>query len=165
VVIIGAGLAGLTAALHLAARGIPPLVLEADSRWPGGRLAGGDLDTFEYGGRVWSFRPDHGVHALWGGYHNMRALLDRFLDIELNPSPGEEWINRWGREVRMIEAGNAVRSRWGRAGCRPPSIIYNYCSIPTSGRRLRRSIFCRCRAFSPASCGRSALTRLPNSGR
>lgn len=112
VVVIGAGIAGLAAAVHLAERGIPPLVLEADRLWPGGRMAGGAPDTFEYEGQVWSFLSEHGMHALWGGYENMNALIDRFTDITLQPSPGEEWINRWGREVRVIEAGNAVRSRW-----------------------------------------------------
>jgi isorenieratene synthase len=112
VVVIGAGVAGLTAAAHLAERGIAPLVLEADTLWPGGRLAGGDPDTFEHDGRLWSFSSEHGVHAVWGGYNNLRALMSRFTDIKLIDSPGEEWINRWGRDVRMIEAGNAVRSRW-----------------------------------------------------
>jgi carotenoid phi-ring synthase / carotenoid chi-ring synthase len=112
VVIIGAGLAGLSAGAHLAGRGIAPLILESDWLWPGGRLAGGDPDTFAYAGREWSFKPDHGVHAVWGGYENLRALLERFTETRLQPSAGEEWINRWGREVRMIEAGNAVRSRW-----------------------------------------------------
>src|SRR5688572_22352959 len=109
VVVIGAGIAGLTAAAHLAEGGVPPLLLDADSLWSGGRLAGGAADTFEYDGRVWSFPSEHGVHALWGGYANMRAMLDRFLQIELQESSGEEWINRWGREVRTIEAGRAVR--------------------------------------------------------
>jgi carotenoid phi-ring synthase / carotenoid chi-ring synthase len=112
VVVIGAGIAGLTAAAHLAERGVAPLILDADSLWPGGRLAGGEADTFEYDGRVWSFPSEHGVHALWGGYANMRAMLDRFLQIELQESSGEEWINRWGREVRTIEAGRAVRFGW-----------------------------------------------------
>ena len=112
VVIIGSGIAGLTAAVHLAERGIPPLVLEADRLWPGGRMAGGAPDTFEHEGRFWSFPSEHGMHALWGGYENMNALITRFTDITLQPSPGEEWINRWGREVRVIEAGNAIRSRW-----------------------------------------------------
>ena len=109
VVIIGGGLAGLMAAAHLAERGVLPLVLEADSRWPGGRLAGGDDDVFEYGGKIWHFRPDHGVHAVWGNYNNFRAALQRFTDTQLIPSTGEEWINRWKREVRTVEAGNAVR--------------------------------------------------------
>lgn len=111
VVIIGSGLAGLTAGVHLAERGIAPLVLEASSAHPGGRLCGGDADTFEHGGRVWSFTPDHGVHALWGGYDNMRAVLDKFIGVRLQPSGGEEWINRWGRDVRIIEAGSVVRGR------------------------------------------------------
>lgn len=112
VVVIGGGLAGLTAAVHLAARDCPPLVLEADNDWAGGRLSGGEPDEFEYEGRNWSFPTEHGIHALWGAYDNMRAMLDRFLEIELRPSEGEEWINRRGQKVTAIEAGNAVRSRW-----------------------------------------------------
>ncbi len=111
VTIIGGGLAGLTAAVHLAERGIPPLVLEADQLWAGGRLSGGAAETFEYNGRDWSFPTEHGIHALWGGYGNMRATLDRFTDTQLQPSDGEEWINRWKRAVRHVEAGRAVRSR------------------------------------------------------
>lgn len=112
VVVIGSGIAGLSAAAHLAGRGIPPLVLEADRFWPGGRLSAGQPDTFTYDGRDWSFTSEHGMHALWGGYVNMRAMIERFTDTQLITSPGEEWINRWGREVRMIEAGNAVRAPW-----------------------------------------------------
>lgn len=112
VVIIGGGLAGLTAAAHLAERDIPPLVLDADALWPGGRLAGGDPDTFEYAGRTWSFSSEHGVHALWGGYVNMRATLERFAPVTFLPSYGEEWINRWRREVRRIEAGRMVKWGW-----------------------------------------------------
>ncbi len=112
VVVIGAGIAGLTAAAHLAEGGVAPLVLEADHTWPGGRLSGGEPVTFEHHGQTWTFSDEHGIHAVWGGYANLRATLERFTDTRLIDSPGEEWINRWGREVRMIEAGNAVRSRW-----------------------------------------------------
>ena len=112
VVVIGAGLAGLTAALHLADRDIPPLVLEADARWPGGRLSGGEMDTFSYDGRDWSFRSSHGVHALWGEYHNTRATFSRYLGTELRLSTGEDWIDRWGREIRIAESGTAVRYSW-----------------------------------------------------
>jgi len=112
VVIIGGGLAGLAAAVHLAGRGVPPLVLEADSEYPGGRLSGGAAETFEHAGQTWSFDGQHGIHALWGGYDNMRAMLDRFTTIALRPSTGEEWINRWGKEVRAVEAGTAVRYAW-----------------------------------------------------
>lgn len=112
VVVIGAGLAGLSAAAHLSARDIPPLLLEADSLWPGGRLSGGDPIELAHQGQTWVFRPDHGVHGLWGGYVNMRAMIERFTETRLQRSTGEEWINRWGLDVRRIEAGTAVRSRW-----------------------------------------------------
>ncbi len=125
VVVIGAGLAGLTAAAHLAARGIPPLVLEADRLWPGGRLSGGAPDTFEYNGRTWSFSSESGMHALWGGYDNMRAMLQRFIGVELQESTGEEWINRWGRDVRAIEAGRSVRWGWLPAPFHYLSLLFN----------------------------------------
>ncbi|MBN1311925.1 MAG: FAD-dependent oxidoreductase [Anaerolineae bacterium] len=112
VVVVGSGLAGLSAAIHLAARDVPPLLLEADSEWAGGRLCGGPPDTFEYQGRVWTFPTEHGVHALWGNYDNMRALFNRFIDVELIPSPGEEWIDRIGTKVWVTEAGSAVRRTW-----------------------------------------------------
>ena len=40
-IIVGGGVAGLTAALHLAERGLKPLILESGER-VGGRLAGGE---------------------------------------------------------------------------------------------------------------------------
>ena len=112
VVIIGGGLAGLTAAIYLANTDISPLLLDADAHWTGGRLAGGDPDTFTYDDKIWQFTPEHGVHAVWGGYENLRRLIQEFTSTQLRPSDGEEWINRWRRDVRKIEAGNAIRSRW-----------------------------------------------------
>lgn len=125
VVVIGAGLAGLSAASHLAERGIAPLVIDSDWLWHGGRLSGGDPVTFEHDEHRWSFKPDHGVHALWGGYVNMCAMIDRFTDTQLQASGGEEWINRWGREVRVIEAGNAVRSGWIPAPFHYLQLLFN----------------------------------------
>jgi len=40
-IVVGAGLAGLTAAVHLAERGVPVLLLDADSQHAGGRVWGG----------------------------------------------------------------------------------------------------------------------------
>jgi len=113
VVVVGAGLAGLSAASHLAGRGLPVLLMEADSSYAGGRLSGGPAETFEYNGRLWSFDSQHGIHALWGNYDNMRAMLGRFLPtLTLRPCEGEAWINRWGTQVRAVEAGTAVRETW-----------------------------------------------------
>ncbi len=125
VVIIGAGLAGLAAGAHLAARGTPPLLIEADAIWPGGRLSGEEPTLLEHQGQIWAFKGDHGVHALWGGYVNMRAMLERFTDATLQPSIGEEWINRWGRRVSTIEAGNAIRSRWIPAPFHYLQLLFN----------------------------------------
>lgn len=112
VAIIGSGIAGLTAAIHLAERGIPPLILEADSQWPGGRMAGGDPDTFDYQGREWSFPTEHGMHTFAGGYDNTRALVERFLDLETHLSPGEDWISLRRGKAIVNEAGRAIRWGW-----------------------------------------------------
>lgn len=127
VVIIGAGLAGLTAAAHLAERGLTPLVLDADALWSGGRLAGGEADRLEHNGKSWSFPSEHGVHALWGGYVNMRATLGRFAPetlAGLQESSGEDWVNRWRREVRTVEAGRVVRFGWLPAPFHYLSLIF-----------------------------------------
>ena len=45
-IIIGGGLAGLSAALHLAERGLKPVVLESDPEHAGGRLKAGVSGLF-----------------------------------------------------------------------------------------------------------------------
>ena len=57
-IIIGGGVAGLTAALHLAERGLKPLILEADER-VGGRFSGKDEIVIN----DWHFPNEHGVHG------------------------------------------------------------------------------------------------------
>jgi isorenieratene synthase len=111
--VIGGGLAGLTAALHLAERGLAPLVLEADPRYPGGRMAGGDTVTLEHGGRAWSFRGEHGVHGVWSPYRNLQAMLARHgLRPAFVPSQEEDWIYKRGDVVHRAGLGSAIRESW-----------------------------------------------------
>ena len=88
---------------------------EGCSKWP---LVGGVSWD-------WYFKPDHGVHAVWGGYVNLRATLERFTQTQLQLSYGEEWINRWGKHVRYLEAGNAIRGRYIPAPFHYLQLLFN----------------------------------------
>jgi len=112
-VIIGAGMAGLTAALHLAERGLAPLVLEADSHYPGGRVAGGDVIELEHAGRTWRFRDEHGVHGIWSPYHNLQAMLTRHaIRPMFVPAQEENWVYKRGGRVYTAPVGSAIRHSW-----------------------------------------------------
>ncbi|PDW04333.1 FAD-dependent oxidoreductase [Candidatus Viridilinea mediisalina] len=107
--IIGGGLAGLTAALSLAERDLQPLLLEAKPRL-GGRIAGAETVTLDGPGGPWHFPAEHGIHALWGQYHNLRMLLRRLgLRETLVPARHEDWVHGEAGRVLRAEAGSAVR--------------------------------------------------------
>ena len=106
VIIIGGGIAGLSAALHLAERGLKPLILEAHEQFIGGRLAGGE--TVKIGG--YSFRLEHGVHGIWSQYRNLQAMLARHhLGPGLVPAREENWIYKMGKFVGTAAVGSAIR--------------------------------------------------------
>ncbi len=106
VIIIGGGIAGLSAALHLAERGLHPLILEADDKFIGGRLAGGE--TIQIGN--YSFRLEHGVHGIWSQYRNLQGMLARHnLRPVFVPAQEENWIYKTGKFVGMAPVGSAIR--------------------------------------------------------
>src|SRR5512139_3889834 len=106
VIIIGGGIAGLSAGLHLAERGLQPLILEADEKFIGGRLAGGE--TIEVGN--YSFRLEHGMHGVWSQYRNLQAMLARHnLRPVFVPAQEENWIHRDGRFMHTAPVGSVIR--------------------------------------------------------
>jgi isorenieratene synthase len=106
VIIIGGGIAGLSAALHLAERGLHPLILEADEKFIGGRLAGGE--TVKIG--EYSFRLEHGVHGIWSQYRNLQAMLARHnLRPVFVPAQEENWIYKTGKFISTAPVGSAIR--------------------------------------------------------
>lgn len=119
VLVIGAGVAGLTAAIHLAERGLPVRVLEADSLYAGGRLWGGaptGRQRMNYGevtltlrGVTCTFQPEHGIHGLWWNYQNLRALLERFgVAPSVTLAREQAWIHAEGERVQWSEVGRLI---------------------------------------------------------
>ena len=84
VVIVGGGLSGLQAGVELAARGFQVTVLEK-SGTPGGKLKswrdkgfGPADDPNKLDPSFPGYIREHGVHCVWGFYHNLREFLGRY---------------------------------------------------------------------------------------
>ncbi|MGA8114148.1 MAG: FAD-dependent oxidoreductase [Actinocatenispora sp.] len=72
VVVVGAGVAGMSAAIVLAERGVPVTVCEAADR-PGGRLSATPYRLGDGSVQL----VDHGFHGFFRQYYNWRGILDR----------------------------------------------------------------------------------------
>jgi isorenieratene synthase len=98
------------AAVHLAERGLKPIVLEANPDWLGGRLKDGPTVTFAHQDRIWHFPGEHGVHGIWSAYVNFKAVLAHH-DIlpALVPAREETWIYGRGQTIRRAALGSIIR--------------------------------------------------------
>ena len=83
ILVIGGGLAGLSASLELAERGYKVTLQEANDVL-GGRLATRDLST-----AAGDFRVEHGLHMWFDNYHQFKDIRER-LDINDSFAPHNE---------------------------------------------------------------------------
>jgi hydroxysqualene dehydroxylase len=96
VVVVGAGLAGLAAAVELAARGARVTVVEAKAVLGGRATAFTDPQTGE--------RVDNGQHALFGCYRETFAMLHRLGTadrVRVQGTLAVDFIDRSGRRSRL----------------------------------------------------------------
>jgi len=189
--VIGGGLAGLTAALHLAERGLHPVLLEADPNFWGGRVGGRPgTHLTDQRGKDWFFPAEHGIHGLWQQYHNLKGMLRRHnLLPTLVKANRQEWIHGEKGQVRRVEMGRVVRRtvwpapfHYGALFFRPSFLamlgLRDYLAIPqvlssllvavsldpmTEGKMLEgRTLADFCKGWSPAM--RNFLATLARSG-
>jgi zeta-carotene desaturase len=96
VLIVGAGVSGLRAAVELAARGAKVTVLEAKSVLGGRATAFVDPHTGE--------RVDNGQHVLLGCYHETFAFLRQIGTedrVRIQPALEADFVDRHGRRSRL----------------------------------------------------------------
>ena len=99
-------MAGIVTALHLAERGLRPIVLEADGA--GGRLAGGVDVTLTAGVSPSSSPVSMAFTPSGAKYRNLKALLRRY------DCPAALFLPRTGVDLRAAWAGALRRTRLGR---------------------------------------------------
>ena len=95
-IVIGAGFAGLSAAVRLAHHGARVLVLESRSRLGGRATAFTDRETGEL--------VDNGQHVLVGCYRDTLAFLDEIGargNVTFQPALGVTMVDRAGRRSRL----------------------------------------------------------------
>jgi uncharacterized protein with NAD-binding domain and iron-sulfur cluster len=104
IVVVGAGLAGLTAAIHLAERGLDVVLCESHPAFLGGRTRAREPYRFRWKGRLYEQSFDHGQHCIWTQYWNMRGLLDRFGIFTRNVGPCDHarYLFDDGRAVQRL---------------------------------------------------------------
>jgi oxygen-dependent protoporphyrinogen oxidase len=109
VVVVGAGIAGLSAAFRLREAGFEVTVLEADDR------VGGRISTVEHAG----YRIDNGASLLTTAYRQMvRLISDAGLDSEVQPTDSTFGIIRDGRVHAMASDSSLDGLRTGLLSAR-----------------------------------------------
>lgn len=108
-------MAGLSAAVCLAERGLAPLVLEADPAYFGGRLSGKPAAVFASpeNQTLHTFPAEHGIHGFWSAYRNLKSLLARHeIRPEFVRADRQEWVHGTAKKVKRAELGRVVRRTW-----------------------------------------------------
>ena len=100
VIVVGAGFAGLSAAVRLADRGASVLVIEERRRLGGRATSFPDAQTGEL--------VDNGQHAIFGCYHETFDFLRSVgaeADVHLDERLDLEVVDRWGGRSRLTSVG------------------------------------------------------------
>jgi carotenoid phi-ring synthase / carotenoid chi-ring synthase len=110
VIIVGGGIAGLSAASTLAKNGVKSIILDREETFLGGRLSGKPSISFSYQGKEYQFPSEHAVHGIWDQYHNFRELFaENNINIEYYESTEEGWIHSRKGRIREANVGSAIR--------------------------------------------------------
>jgi len=130
IAVIGGGVSGLAAAIHLAERGLDVTVLEKTDVL-GGKSKAWEVRLPDQLGRdVGPLTVEHSVHGWWTNYRNFRAWLNRAGDG--GPSLDRGVAGMSAHDLMVIDAGR-FQDRRGRSTGRPGLRAYdNYVHVDES---------------------------------
>lgn len=115
--VVGGGVAGLSAALELVQRGYRVVVREAGDVF-GGRLATRELDP----GLGRTFRVEHGLHMWFDNYRTFADIRRRLgVDHFFRPDDVVNFVFRDYRPERLESTPRSSRSTWPGSSSGPPT--------------------------------------------
>lgn len=130
IVVVGAGLAGLTAAIHVAERGQDVILLESHPDFLGGRTRGREPYRFDWNGVSHEHSFDHGQHCMWTQYWNMRHLLGRLgLDRNVRHCETTRYLVDDGTDVHRLRPFDVDPTR-------PPKSLLHFLAHLASATRV-----------------------------
>lgn len=94
VAVVGAGLAGISAASHLAERGFAVTLWEKENH------LGGKMGAWTFESKGETLRMEHGFHAFFRQYHNLREYLKRIGAYE-NLRPVDDYVILFEKNKRQ----------------------------------------------------------------